>query len=78
MKYQVLENEKGEIYLHEISNVTENVFMIETLPIHYNIWKENCLNMVVKEKENFQILEEMINEETFQLIALPIINCKKF
>lgn len=78
MVYQVLENEKGEIYLNEISDVIENTFIIETLPIHYNIWKENYLNKVIKEKENFQIFEEMINEETFHLIALPIVNCKNF
>ena len=73
----VKENDKGEIYLLEISK-DDNEFIINTEPLHYKIWKDNYLDKFVEENVEFRISENLIYENTYQLVALPVIHCKQF
>lgn len=77
MKCTVKQNEQGEVTLVSNFDDSGEVLVIETLPIHKNIWVDNYLDEVVVEEENFRISEDLIGEETFHLVAYPIIHCKE-
>ena len=76
MKSYIKENENGEIVLvQEIDGLDESI-EIETLPIHKSIWTEYHINQFLEEEVHFRLSEDMIEEDTFQLVAYPIVHGK--
>jgi len=76
MKCYLKETENGDILLVEIPNQIDEIFEIETHPIHKNIWIDNYMGQIIEEETHFRLSEDMIDEDTFQLTAYPIIEYK--
>ena len=73
MRCYLKETEKGDIILVEVPNQENELFEIETLPIHKNIWIDNYMGEALEEEIHFRLSETMIDDETFQLVAYPIL-----
>jgi hypothetical protein len=73
MKCIVKLTNEGTVVLHELLENEQFPMTYETLGIHRDIWKKNYLDKEIVELENFKIIEHEIQDEFFQLIALPVI-----
>lgn len=73
MKCTVKETNEGNVILCEITEDENFPMVYETLDIHKEIWKDNYLDKTIQVEENFRIIEHELEQDFFQLIALPII-----
>jgi len=76
MKCTIRVTENDEVLLVEIPNQLEEIFEIETHPIHKNIWIDNYMGQILEEEIHFRLSEDIIDEDTFQLTAYPVITYK--
>ena len=74
MKCYIKENENGEIVIIQEVKEIEDVFEIETLPIHKSIWIEHYVGKPLEEGVHFRLSETMIDYDTFQLVAYPMLH----
>jgi len=74
MKSYIKENENGDIIIIQEVDGIKDLFEIETLPIHKSIWIEHYFGKSLEEEIHFRLSETIIDDNTFQLVAYPMIH----